>query len=266
MKSAVDRVGVRHRSGAFKAPPPYVIHMTVVAVLCDPPRSGLVLPGLVEEGPLSGAEAADLYAAMLKDTFLAVDRSGGDLLVNYRPEELLPDEHRETDVAAEAAVRALAADALDDLDDVRFEVQVGSSYAARAGNTATHLLREEGVDSVATIRGTAPFLTRTAVDSAAMKLRSTPVVLGPAPTGRVFYAAFTEPIDFTDAFTAPEVSTLAARGDAAGLDVDFLPMQPVLRTAEDLDTVLPLLAARRDAGRIVPKWTAPLVAELGLLD
>jgi hypothetical protein len=82
----------------------------------------------------------------------------------------------------------------------------------------------------------------------------------------VFYAAFTEPIDFTDVFAAPEVSTLAARGDAAGLDVDFLPMQPVLRTAADLDTILPLLAARRDAGRIVPKWTAPLVAELGLLD
>ncbi|WP_380681668.1 hypothetical protein [Salinigranum sp. GCM10025319] len=246
--------------------------MTVVAVLCDPPRPGLVLPDLVDGGPLTETEAADLYAAMLKDTFLAVDRSGGDLLVNYRPEELLPEAYRRDGeeggeaVSAEAAVRALAADALDDLDDVRFEVQVGSSYAARAGNTATHLLREEGVDSVATVRGTAPFLTRTAIDSAAMKLRSTPVVLGPAPEGRVFYAAFTEPIDFADAFSSPEVATLAARGDAADLDVDFLPMQPVLRTVEDLDTVVPLLEARRDAGRIVPRWTAPLVAELGLLD
>jgi hypothetical protein len=43
-------------------------------------------------------------------------------------------------------------------------------------------------------------------------------------------------------------------------------MQPVLRTPEDLDTVLPLLTARRDAGRIVPKQTAPLIAGLGLLD
>jgi hypothetical protein len=99
-----------------------------------------------------------------------------------------------------------------------------------------------------------------------MKLRSTPVVLGPAPSGRVFYAAFTDPIDFEDAFAAPEVATLAARGDDADLGVDFLPMQPVLRTAADLDTVLPLLSARRDAGRIVPPSTAPLVAELGLLD
>ena len=250
--------------------------MTVVAVLCDPPRPGLVLPDLVDGGPLTEAEAAELYAAMLKDTFLAVERSGGDLLVNYRPEELLPEAYRreddgeggggDEDITAEAEVRALAADALSDLDDVRFEVQVGSSYAARAGNTATHLLREEGVDSVATVRGTAPFLTRTAIDSAAMKLRSTPVVLGPAPEGRVFYAAFTEPIDFADAFASPEVATLAARGDAADLDVDFLPMQPVLRAVDDLDTVLPLLEARRDAGRIVPRWTAPLVAELGLLD
>jgi glycosyltransferase A (GT-A) superfamily protein (DUF2064 family) len=241
--------------------------MTVVAVLCDPPRPGLVLPGLHEEGPLTPDEAADLYAAMLADTFLAVDRSGGDLLVNYRPEELLPEAYRGTgDVTAEAELRALAADALDDPGETRFEVQVGSSYAARAGNTATHLLREEGADSVAVIRGTAPFLTRTAIDSAAMKLRSTPVVLGPAPTGRVFYAAFTEPVDFADAFDPPEVATLAARGEAAGHGVDFLPMQPVLRTAADLDTVLPLVAARRDAGRVVPKRTAPLLAELGLLD
>jgi hypothetical protein len=240
--------------------------MTVVAVLCDPPRPGLVLPDLVNEGPLTGDEAAELYAAMLRDTFLAVDRSGGDLLVNYRPEELLPEAYRREDVTAEAEVRALAAETLDSLDDVRFEVQVGSSYAARAGNTATHLLREEGVDSVAVVRGTAPFLTRTAIDSAAMKLRSTPVVLGPAPSGRVFYASFTEPIDFADAFDDPEVATLAARGDAADLGVDFLPMQPVLRTAADLETVLPILAARRDASRVVPTWTAPLVAELGLLD
>jgi hypothetical protein len=240
--------------------------MTVVCVLCDPPRPGLALSDLVESGPLTAEEAADLYAALLKDTFVAVERSGGDLLVNYRPEELLPEAYRRDEGDAEAAVRALAADALSDLDDVRFEVQVGSSYAARAGNTATHLLREEDADSVAVVRGTAPFLTRATVDSAAMKLRSTPVVLGPAPEGRVFYAAFTEPIDFADAFAAPEVATLAARGDEADLDVDFLPMQPVLRTPADLDTVLPLLAARRDAGRIVPKETAPLVAELGLLD
>jgi glycosyltransferase A (GT-A) superfamily protein (DUF2064 family) len=240
--------------------------MTVVCVLCDPPRPGLVLSDLVDGGPLTAEEAADLYAAMLKDTFTAVDRSGGDLLVNYRPDDLLPPTSRGEDVDAEAEVRALAADALADLDDVRFEVQVGSSYAARAGNTVTHLLREEDADSVAVVRGTAPFLTRSTIDSAAMKLRSTPVVLGPAPEGRVFYAAFTEPIDFTDAFDAPEVTTLAARGDEAGLGVDFLPMQPALRTPDDLDTVLPLIAARRDAGRIVPKATAPLVAELGLLD
>jgi glycosyltransferase A (GT-A) superfamily protein (DUF2064 family) len=241
--------------------------MTVVSVLCDPPRPGLVLPDLVADSPLTAAAAADLYAAMVKDTFVAVERSGGDLLVNYRPEESLPEEFQGGgDVDAEAEIRALAAEALSDLDTARFEVQVGSSYAARAGNTATHLLREEDVDSVAVVRGTAPFLSRATVDAAAMKLRSTPVVLGPAPDGRVFYAAFTEPIDFTDVFAAPEVSTLAARGDDAELGVDFLPMQPVLRTATDLDTVLPLLSARRDAGRIVPKFTAPLVAELGLLD
>ncbi|WP_224337374.1 TIGR04282 family arsenosugar biosynthesis glycosyltransferase [Haloprofundus halobius] len=237
--------------------------MTVVAVLADPPRPGLVLPNLAETSPLTESEAADLYAAMLRDTFLAAVRSGGELLVNYRPDDLLPDEFV-TDEPAAAAVRAVAADALGDLSDVRVEKQVGSTFDARAGNTVSHLLNTEGEQSVAVVRGNAPLLTRTLVDSAAMKLRSTPVVLGPSTDGRCYYAAFTDTIDFAEAFTASEIETLAARGHDAGLDVDFVPMQPTIETGEDLLTVLPMLHARREAGRIVPKHTAEFVAELGL--
>ncbi|WP_224268682.1 DUF2064 domain-containing protein [Haloprofundus salinisoli] len=237
--------------------------MTVVAVFADPPRPGLVLSDLAETSPLTEAEAAEFYAAMLKDAFLAAVRSGGELLVNYRPDDLLPDEFV-TDEPAAAAVRALAADTLGDLSDVRVEKQVGSTFDARAGNTVSHLLGTEGEQSVAVVRGNAPFLTRTLVDSAAMKLRSAPVVLGPSMSGRCYYAAFSEPIDFTESFTHPEIETLAAHGHDAGLDVDFVPMQPTVETGEDLLTVLPMLHARREAGRIVPKHTAKFVAELGL--
>ncbi|WP_117595038.1 DUF2064 domain-containing protein [Haloprofundus halophilus] len=237
--------------------------MTVVAVFADPPRPGLVLPELAETSPLTEDEAAEFYAAMLRDAFLAAARSGGELLVNYRPDDLLPDEFV-TDEPAAAAVRALAADTLGDLSDVRVEKQVGSTFDARAGNTVSHLLNAEDARSVAVVRGNAPFLTRTLVDSAAMKLRTTPVVLGPSTNGRSYYAAFTEPIDFAGAFTHPEIETLAAHGHDAGLDVDFVPMQPTVGTGEDLLTVLPMLHARREAGRIVPKHTAEFVAEHGL--
>jgi glycosyltransferase A (GT-A) superfamily protein (DUF2064 family) len=237
--------------------------MTVVAVLADPPRPGLVLPDLAETSPLSESEAADLYAAMLKDAFLAAVRSGGELLVNYRTDEQLPDEYV-TEEPAAAAVRALAADVLGDLSDVRVEEQVGSSFDARAGNTVSHLLDTEGEQSVAVVRGDTPFLTRTLVDSAAMKLRSTPVVLGPSMDGRCYYAAFTDTIDFAEAFTDPEIETLAARGHDAGHDVDFVPMQPTIETGDDLLTVLPMLHARREAGRIVPKHLAEFVTEHGL--
>ncbi|OTF01326.1 hypothetical protein B9G38_15700, partial [Halorubrum sp. SD612] len=68
--------------------------MTVVALLANPPREGLVGTAIAESTPLSPAEAADLYEAMFRDAVLAVDRSGGELLVNFPDEEALPAEHR----------------------------------------------------------------------------------------------------------------------------------------------------------------------------
>ena len=240
--------------------------MTVIAVLADPPREGLVLSELVEATPLTAAEAAELYAAMFRDVCLAVERSGGDLLVNYRAEESLPGECV-GEATPEAELRGHAADALGGTETVRFEPQVGSSFSARAGNTVTHLLREEGADSVAVLRPTAPFLGRTHVDSAAMKLRSSAVVLGPAPDGRVHYAAFADTVDFEGAFADPEreLETLTTRARDAGHDVDFLPMLPVLERGSDVGTGLPFLRARLGAERIVPANTAAFVdgTELG---
>jgi glycosyltransferase A (GT-A) superfamily protein (DUF2064 family) len=237
--------------------------MTTIAVMADPPREGLVATELAATTPLTEAEAAACYAAGLRDVLVAVDRSGGDLLVNYRPDDLLPAEHV-TDTTAEAEVRALAATALDDPSDARFEPQVGSTFAARAGNTVTHLLREEGVNSAAVVEGSAPFLTRPLVDNAAMKLRRSEVVLGASTRGRTYYAGFTDPVDFAGAFATPALETLTARGRDAGHDVDFLPMQPVLETGADLLDVLPLLNARIGAERVVPANTAAFLEDVGL--
>ncbi|EJN58995.1 hypothetical protein [Halogranum rubrum] len=237
--------------------------MTVIAVFADPPRPGLVGSELAATSPLTEEEAAEFYAATLKDAFLAAERSGGDLLVNYRPDDLIPEAYHGEE-SAEAEVRALVVDALGDTSDVRFEVQVGSTFDARAGNTVTHLLREEDVQSAAVVRGNAPFLTRMAIDSAAMKLRTNDVVLGPSTAGRVYYAAFREPIDFDGAFAAPEVETLVDRADDADRSVDYVPMQPVVETGEDLLTFLPLLESRIAAERIVPKHTATFVRDIGL--
>ena len=239
--------------------------MTVIVVLAAPPRPGLVLPELAASSPLSEAEAADLYAATLKDTFRAVERSGGELLVNYRDEESIPDEFADTgDQRAEAEVRALAADALADPDEARYEVQVGSTVSARAGNAVTHLLDEEEVASVAVVPGTAPLFTRTEIDSAAMKLRRNEVVLGPSDRGRVHFAGFTDTVDFEDAYATPEVETLTNRAVDAGHDVDFLPAKIRIETGADLLSLVPTLTARATAERFVPEHTAALVRDLGL--
>ncbi|NEU56437.1 hypothetical protein [Halorussus sp. MSC15.2] len=237
--------------------------MTVIAVFADPPRPGLVLPRLAESSPLSPAEAADLYAASLKDTVRAVERSGGELLVNYRDEEMIPEGH-DGDRKAEAEVRALVTDALADPGEARFEVQVGSTVSARAGNTISHLLEQEEVQSAAVAPGTAPMLTRKEIDSAAMKLRRNEVVLGPSESGRVHFTGFTETIDFEDAYATPAVETLATRATDAGHEVGFLPANTTVETGADLASLVAVLNARMSAGRTVPEHTTTLLREWGL--
>ncbi|MFB6176596.1 MAG: hypothetical protein ABEI99_05545, partial [Halobaculum sp.] len=144
--------------------------MTTLVVPAAPPRAGLVCESLPDSTPLSPAEAADLYEAALKDTLRAAEKAGGDLLVNVRSEETIPESFH-TDTDPEAEVRAAASEALDDVTTARFEPQVGSTRAARLGNTVTHLLEEEDKRQVAVTTPGAAFLRRECVLDALAALR-----------------------------------------------------------------------------------------------
>lgn len=235
--------------------------MTTVAVLADPPADGFVLTDFVDAGPLSEREAASLYESMVADVSEAVVRSGGELLVNYRPADHLPDGVDDP----EERLRVLLDEELDDATDGRYEVQVGSDFAARAGNTVTHLLEREGVTSAAIVTPESALLRRKHVDSAAMKLRGSDVVLGPSIDGRVYYAGFGATVDFADAFDPPAIETLVSRSLDGGRSVDFLPVLPSLERPADVETVGPILAAQSDAGRQVPPRTSAKMRELGLI-
>jgi len=232
--------------------------MTTVVVPATAPRPGAVYDPLVETTPLTAAAATDLYAATFSDACRAVAQSGGDLLVNYRPDE-------SGDSDPETALRAVLADAVDvDADATRFEVQVGSTPSARLGNTLTHLLEEEDVGSVAVLYPDAPLQLRTQVDSVAMALRRSSVVLSPGSVGTVAMAGFTAPIDFTDAFAAPALPTLVDRALDAGHEIDFARGSPRIRTVTDLASVILEVQARERADRIVPPHTAAVIETLGL--
>lgn len=234
--------------------------MTTVAVLCDPPRPGQVLGDLVETSPLSESEAAGLYEALLKDTVAAVEKSGGELLVNYRADEDLdvPGED------SEAEIRAAIEDVVD-VEEARFEVQVGETFSGRVGNTASHLLETEEVSSVGITRPEAAFLARTEVDEGGMKLRSTDAVVAPSPGGRVYYAAFGESIDFTDCYAPPAFETVVDRCLDAGLDVEFSQQKTYVETGSDLADALTQIRTRRKAGGIVPRHFAEWAAETDLV-
>jgi glycosyltransferase A (GT-A) superfamily protein (DUF2064 family) len=228
--------------------------MTTVAVVCESPHEG-VLADLAATTLLDESETADLYAALCADVFRAVETSASELLVNYHPSE---------SGDAEDELRALADAALDSPDAVRYERQVGSTFAGRVGNTVTHLLESEDESSVMVIEPTAPFLTRGDIDGLAMKLRRSDVVLGPASQGRVYAAGFASTVDFAEAYTPPAIETLTARANDAGLGVDYGPMVPVVESREDLLGALALIRARRRAGRDVPKHTAECLDALGV--
>ncbi|ARS90386.1 hypothetical protein [Natrarchaeobaculum aegyptiacum] len=255
----------------------------IVVVPVDPPRAGLVCPSLVEETRLTPGDAVRLYEGAVKDVCAAAVASGGDLLVNYRDEETLPDANDEeadddgkSNTNAKAAVCTLVEDALgfdlegegenDDDRPIRFERQVGSSRSARIGNTVTHLLEREGADSVAVLDPTASLVGRTEIDSAAMSLRRYDVVLGPSAGGRTYLAGFTEPVDFTDAYARPEreLQTLANRAEKAGLQLGLAQSVPTIATESGLCATIATLEARQVAARPGGEATAAVVDELGL--
>ena len=232
--------------------------MTVIVVLADPPEPGLAFPDLAEGTPISEAEAARLYEAMLVDVCRTVQAGGADLLVNYRPADRLPVED------PEAALRDALADELEEPAGARYEVQVGETFAGRVGNTVTHLLEEEGERQVAVTTPAAPFLRRDHVGGLGMSLRTEEVAVAPAWGGRVALAGFTEPVDFEDTFATPAVETLVMRARDAGLSVDFLPRQPVVETPSDLADAVAYATARLRAERLVPARTVGVIEDLGL--
>lgn len=236
--------------------------MTTFVVMLDPPRAGLVLRGIADAAPLSASEAASLYRAMAADVLKTAERSRGDLLINFRDEATLPDGTAAAD--ADAAVRELAAEALDDPDAARFEVQVGSTPAARAGNTATHLLEREEVDSVVFLDPRAPTVERTDLDGASMSLRRSETVIGAGTGGRVYYHGMSRPIDFDGAYDVPEVGSIVDRARAADHEIDFAPTHPVVTSPEDLATLQSLVEARLAAGAPVPEATVAVLADLDL--
>jgi 2-phospho-L-lactate guanylyltransferase (CobY/MobA/RfbA family) len=232
--------------------------MTVLVVLADPPEPGVALPGLAAGTPLSAAETARLYEAMLVDVCRTAQAGGADVLVNYRSADQVPVEEPET------ALREALTDELEEPTEARYEVQVGETFAGRVGNTVTHLLEEEGERQVGVTTPAAPFLRRDHVGGLGMSLRTEEVTLAPARGGRVALAGFTDTVDFEDAFAAPAVETLAMRARDAGLSVDFLPRQPLVETPADLADAVAYAIARVRAERLVPGRTVEVIRSLGL--
>ena len=227
--------------------------MTTVVVLAAPPVPECV-PTLLPEA--DAERNCALYRAMLADVCATIQHGEADLLINYADPDTVPD-----GVDPEEPVRELLAAELDDPNAVRYEVQAGSDDASRIGNAITHLLDTEGIPTAAFARPSALFLRREHIGTTAMQLRTSDVVIGPSTEGRIAFAAFGAPVDFTDVFEPPAVETLTERARSADRDVSFLPMTSLWERPSDRQTVLATLRARVRAGVLIPTRTAELVAD-----
>jgi glycosyltransferase A (GT-A) superfamily protein (DUF2064 family) len=228
------------------------IRMTTVSVLAAPPAESTLVDRL-SETVLDRAAATSLQEAMFADVCRAIERSGADLVVSMETAG-----GGDTDEQLPARVRESLANP--DAVEVRGREQTDRGEALTREVLRLH---EEEVTSAAVVEPSAPFLARTIIDSAAMKLRSSEVVLGPAPDGRVYFAGFAEPVDASGRFQPPAIERLARLADD-DRSVDFLPMLPVLERAPDLATAVAHVRARASAGRRVPEATAVTVADRGL--
>ena len=239
--------------------------MTTVVVPAQPPIPGTVCQEIVAGTPLTPDDGAELYRAVLKDVFTALSESTVDVVVNYPPMEDVPDA-ADLEDSPEAILRGIAGAVVDPdrLEDVRFEVQVGSDFSAIVGNAITHLLETEEEASAAVLRPCVPRVVRSILDEAAIKMRRTEVVLGGAGDGDVYFAGFTEPIDFAGAFGDVPIETIAQRAGEQGLTVDFLRNRDVLRTPRDLRSVVIRLRANVLAEKPVPRYLWSFIEERGL--
>lgn len=231
----------------------------IVVLPVDPPWRECVPTWFDVPAELTDADLTALYEAAVTDVIRTVAESGGKPLVNYRDAETLPAVDRPDE--AEAACRALVADAVGDTDAVRFERQVGSTVSARVGNTVTHLLETEEAGIVGVLDPLAPLVRRSDVDGAAMTARRTDVVLGSDGAGDVYLSVFADPIDFEDAYESPALSTLAERARAADRSIGFSPIVPRIATEAGLAATVATIDARRAAETPVPEATAAVIEE-----
>lgn len=230
----------------------------IVVLPVSPPWSECVSPRFSIEAPDASNALETLYEAAVADVASVAEASSGQLLVNYRDEETLPETDRSDDPVE--ACRALVDDVVG--EDVRFERQVGSTPAARLGNTVTHLLEQEEAAAVCVLDPLAPLVRRSDVDGVPMKVRRDSVILGPDGTGDVYLAAFTDPIDFTDACDSPVLSTLADRAREADRPIGFTPTVPRVTTDAGIAATSAAIDARRAANEPIPEATAAALEDL----
>lgn len=229
----------------------------IVVAFVDPPETGRrYVQSLIDADLLDPTEARILYEGAVTDVLRVARESSGAVLVNYsEPDEVSDPEER---------VRALVSAAIDDTDDVRYERQVGSSRSARVGNTVTHLLEREAEVSVAVLEPTVPLVRRSDVDGVMMSVRRNDVVLGSNAAGDVYLSAFSDSVDFTDAYEPPALATLTQRASADDLAVGFAPTVPTIDTEAGLAATIATIEARDAAGKPIPTAIAETIEDLGL--
>lgn len=234
--------------------------MTTVAVLVEDSSKRTLLSDLVERNVLSRGETGDLFEAMVRDVIGTVDRSGGEVVVAARTDDVDlggTDPHGETD----ESLRHRFGEAVE--GELEVEVSGESDRASWIEAVLRSLLDRPGVETAAVVPASVPMLERTHVDGAAMRLRRSSMVLGPDHRGGTFYVGTDGSAAFGGGLDPSVEVSLVREARRRGSEVDFLPVVPTVRGGRDLRWLVGHVEALRAAGRRVPARTAAWIDGVG---
>ncbi len=232
--------------------------MTTATVLLDAAMMRQIHGELTAETPLEPEETRDLLECAVRDTVVAVDASGANLVLAVT--DRTPTPIFEWD-DIDAGVAELS-------DDCGIEREMGVVPVDRGGVNVASLLdaaiEERPGPSVSILRPISPLLQRRHLDGMTMRLRRDDVVLGPTTTSEWYAIGRGRDVSLGHIDTSPSLTGTALGVAEADVSIDLLPALPAITSVTGLAGTIALLEAYALAGRAVAPWTAQFLDDTEL--
>lgn len=239
--------------------------MTALAVPVPPSDVMRIRDRLVASTPLTFDEVTKLMVATCQDVCHAVAGSGGEaFIVPLEPETSIPGWTNPSEITEEIARTATDA-------DNEITVTPTQPVDETGMQRLLDLVRERSDEaSLAVVTPVTPLIQRRHVDAAAMRLRTSDVVVGPTSRCGWYFFGVSRETDLTLGPDACALPTITRDVLEAEVSIASIPFLPRMETNEELSTILGLvdLATITDPARapFTRSWAERTGIQIGVED